>query len=237
LFVFLGHVENYAWVTALLLVYFLLVKRHLENGWPMWPALIALILAASFHMLAVFYTPTFLFLLRERDPETRQWRWRPDRSEGEVLLTILIVWALLLSTAQMSFEVDGLDNGLSRLVPLTMPKPPNLEGKYALFTLFSFDHLKMWLHFHWMSSPLGLVLLILLARTIRTRFETFLLVGVGCAFLWTWMWHPDRAQRDWDLFANLALPMNVLVGLLLVKMEHRLRAAWIGRRHREVERG
>ena len=64
-------------------------------------------------------------------------------------------------------------------------------------------------------------LLIALGWMIRGRFEKFLLVATACGFLWTWMWHPDRAERDWDLFANLALPMNLLVGLLLAPVYHR----------------
>jgi len=218
MFIFMGHVEHYAWVNALLVVYFLAVKRHLEQGRPLWPALVWLLLAASFHMLAVFYVPSFLFLLAERDPLTRRWRWRPSRNEAEWLLIIFIAWAAAVNAAPLLLYPAGLDNGLSRLVPLVKPIPPT----HYRFTLFSLAHLKMWLYFNRESSPLGLALLILLLWTIRTRFEKFLLVATGCAFFWTWIWHPDRGPRDWDLFANLALPMNILVGLLLARQANRL---------------
>ncbi|KPL05650.1 hypothetical protein AMJ85_11380, partial [candidate division BRC1 bacterium SM23_51] len=115
MFIFLGHVEHYAWVNALLAVYFLSVKRHLENGRPLWHALVWLLLAASFHMLAVFFVPSFLFLLAERDPATRRWRWRETRREREDLLMLFIAWAVLLSGLQLTLHVEGLDNGLSRL--------------------------------------------------------------------------------------------------------------------------
>jgi len=218
MFIFLGHVEHYAWVNALLAVYFLSVKRHLENGRPLWHALVWLLLAASFHMLAVFFVPSFLFLLAERDPATRRWRWRETRREREDLLMLFIAWAVLLSGLQLTLHVEGLDNGLSRLVPLAWPVGPT----HYRFTLFSLDHLQMWIHFHLNSSPLGLVALLFLVWTIRTRFEKFLLVATGCAFLWTWMWHPDFGKRDWDLFANLAVPLNILVGLLLARAAQRL---------------
>jgi len=218
IFIFLGHVEHYAWVNALLAVYFLAVKRHLENNSPLWLALGWFLLAASFHMLAVFYAPSFLFLLAEREPTTGRWHWRQSRKEREILLIIFIVWALALCVAQMVLFVAGLDNGISRLVPLSLPDAPT----HYRFSLFSLAHLKMWLYFHWKVSPLGLVLLALFFRTIRTRFDKFLLVATACGFFWTWMWHPDRGERDWDLFANLALPMNILVGLLLARWTQRL---------------
>jgi hypothetical protein len=218
MFIFLGHVEHYAAVNALLAVYFLSVKRHLDTRGPLWPALVWLLLAASFHMLAIFYLPSFLFLLGERNPATRRWHWSRPRAERENLLIISILWALSLCAAEMSLFVSGLDNGISRLVPIALPLAPT----HYRFSLFSLAHLQMWLYFHWKSSPLGLALLLLLARTIRARFERFLLVAVGCSFLWTWMWHPDRGRNDWDLFANLALPLNILVGLLLARLTRRL---------------
>lgn len=218
--IFVGHVEHYAWVNALLAVYFLAVKRHLETNGPLWPALAWLLLAASFHMLAVFYAPSFLFLLAERDPTTRRWHWRQSRGEREKLLIMLILWAISMCVAQSVLFVSGLDNGLSRLVPLTWPIGPT----HYRFTLLSLAHLKMWLYFHWKSSPLGLGLLVLFAWTIHTRFEKFLLAAIACGFFWTWIWHPDRGLKDWDLFANLALPLNILVGLLLARWVQRL--AW-----------
>jgi len=217
MFIFLGHVEHYAWVNALLVVYFLAIKRHLENGAPVWVAFGLFLLAASFHMLVLFYAPSFLFVLAERNPATGRWRWRHSRHQREALLVMFIAWAVLMALAEILLFVAGLDNGLSRLVPVKFPVGPS----HYRFTLFSLAHLKMWLYFHWMSSPLGLVLLILLIRSIRTQFDRFLLVAIACGFLWTWMWHPDRGQRDWDLFANLALPLNILVGLLLSRLVQR----------------
>jgi hypothetical protein len=221
MFIFLGHVEHYAWVNALLAVYFLAVKRNLENGRALWPAMLWLLLAASFHMFAVFYVPTLLYLLVERNEATGRRQWRPSLRDREIVLILLIVWAVWFCGSQMMLRVGGLDNNTERLVPLTQPARPS---RY-LFSLFSLAHLKMWLLFHWKSSPLGLALLVFLCWTIRTRCEKFLLIGVACGFLWTWMWHPDRAERDWDLFSNLALPLNILVGLLLARFSQRLNGA------------
>jgi hypothetical protein len=219
MFIFLGHVEHYAWVNALLAVYFLAVKRHLERGIPLWPALVWLLLAAGFHMLAVFYAPSFLCLLVERERATRRWRWRPTRRQGEILLLVFIGWAGLILAGMYLLPAAGLNNGVERLVPLAMSETPS---RYY-FTFFSLDHLKMWLYFHWMSSPLGLAGLALLVWTIRERFEKFMLVAVACGLFWTWIWHPDMGRPDWDLFANLALPMNILVGLLLARLVQRLK--------------
>jgi len=213
LFIFMGHVEHYAWVNAVLAIYFLAVRRHLERGAPLWAAELWLLAAASFHMLAVFFAPTLLFLLAGRDPLRGRWRWRTPRREREILLAIFVAWALVVSCAQLTLHVGGLDNGLSRLVPLRMPES---ESRYS-FTLFSWDHLRMWLYFHARSTPAGLAGLLLLGWLIRGKFQQCLLVAVACGFLWTWMWHPDRGRNDWDLFANLALPLNILVGLVLAE--------------------
>jgi len=212
--IFCGHVEHYAWVNALLTVSFLAVKRHLETQRPLWPAVALALLAASSHMLAVFYAPAFLYLTAARHPTRRRWDWRLSLRDREISLILVIVWAVWFCGSQLVFRVGGLDNGLQRLVPLRLPD----EEARHLFSLFSWAHLKMWLLFHWKSSPLGLGALILLGWTIRTRFEKFLLLATACGFFWTWMWHPDRAERDWDLFANLALPLNLLVGLLLARL-------------------
>ncbi len=211
LMIFFGHIEHYAWVNMLLAFFFVAAKRQIETNGPLTPALALLLLAAAFHMLAVFYVPAFLFLVCRRNPQTRRWEWATPQRDRENCLLLLIFWILWYCGSQLSLHVGGLDNNLTRIVPLRLADGPT---RY-FFPMFSWTHLKMWLYFHWLSSPLGLLLLILLARRIRSRFEWFLLTAVGCGFLWTWVWHPDRGRGDWDLFANLALPMNILVGLLL----------------------
>jgi hypothetical protein len=232
--IFMGHVENYAWVNALLALYFLAAKRTIERGVSLWYAEVCWLLATGFHMLAVFYTPTFLYLLVERKgagtgcqpvplpagagtgcqpvpPPARRWRWRVSKRDGEDLLLTFIAWSIGILTLQMSLTVWGLDNGVQRLVPLI----DRADDRFK-YSMFSWPHLKMWLYFHMRSSPLGLAGLVLLARWVRGKFYTFMLLAVACGFFWTWIWHADFAERDWDLFANLGLPLNILVGLLLV---------------------
>ncbi|MBM3335760.1 hypothetical protein FJY63_13970 [Candidatus Sumerlaeota bacterium] len=172
-------------------------------------------------MLALFFVPSFLYLLIRRDPATGRLCLAHTRHVHEILLVIVIVWSLLLCAAMLTLQVEGLDNNISRLVPLRFPLLPS---RYR-FALFSWDHAKMWLYFNWKSSPLGLAVLLLLCWTIRGRFARFLLLATACGFLWTWLWHPDRGLHDWDLFANLAVPLNVLGGLLLERYIRALKRA------------
>ncbi|MBD3267153.1 hypothetical protein GF373_10830 [bacterium] len=224
--VFVGHVENYAWVNAFFLLGFLWVRYWLRGEARAWPALMFYALACLSHMLALFYLPAYVYLLyKKRD-------WHPL----EILVPMLLFAGGVL-VAPLFGQILGTDNGLQRLVPWFETWARNHH-----FTFFSWAHWKMLAYFHqraamggliplgfewetlqslWYSPvlylglPLELPLLLYFRKRINTGFLQFLFVCVICGLCWTTLWHPDWGPLDWDLFSQFAIPLHVLFGLLV----------------------
>jgi len=201
--VLIGHVENYAWVNAFLILSFLGVQRWLDNRWKVWPAFVFLALACLSHMLAVFYAPAYIYLLyknRNFDPK-------------EVLLPV-IGFTMIIVVLSLGFDLMGTDNGLERLVPWG-----RIWAKNQFFTFLSSRHLEMLLYFHhraaFLGIPLEIPLLLILWKRIDTVFLRFLGICVLCGLAWTTLWHPDWGMRDWDLFSQFGISLHILLGLLV----------------------
>lgn len=224
--VFVGHVENYAWVNTFLLLSFYYAKAWIEGRWRAWPVALFYVLASLAHMLAVFYLPAFVYLF---------WRKR-DYHPLELVLPALL-FSLVLSLAPLFGTLLGTDNGLERLVPWF-----TTWAKNHYFTFASAAHLKMLAYFHqraayfgclslpfpiagletvwydpvlYLGVPLELPLLVFLRRRIQGLYLRFLLVASLCGLAWTTIWHPDWGPMDWDLFSQFAIPLHLLLGLVL----------------------
>ncbi len=212
-FLFMGHLENYAWVNALLVLYLALLRRHIERNAPLWPAASVLLLACLFHMLAVFTLPTLALAI---------WQWHRGRlkpalrimqEDFQRVLIVFVVATLFMALGPLVFQAAGLDNNTQRLVPLFHnPNPTKF-----FFTMFAPAHFRMLGYFIWKASPLGFPVLLALCWRIRTRYEWFVLGALGCSLAWEFVWHPDMGTADWDLFASFAFPLDILGGLLLIK--------------------
>lgn len=203
--VFVGHVENYAWVNTFLIWSFLEIQRWLDNGERLWPATVCLMLACLSHMLAIFYVPAFVYVL-----------WKNRRYPPmEILIPVLCLTGLI-SILSLTVQLLGTDNGLNRLVPLF-----HTWAKNHHFTFLSLAHFEILFHFHHRTAflliPLELPLLYYLRKEIDTLFLRFLFACVICGLVWTTIWHPDWGRRDWDLFGQFGIPLHVLLGLLVVK--------------------
>lgn len=202
--VFVGEVENYAWVNLFLLWTFLAVERYLDRRWPLWPACWFFFTAALFHMLALFYLPALFWVMYQRDD------FQPGEFAAPFLLFILLSAGILLT-----FPREGPDLDLGRLVPLFQ-----INRKGQLFTFFSSTHLELLLYFHRQASflrmiPVSWFVLIVCFRRIRTPFHKYLLICSLTGLGWTTVWHPDLGRLDWDLFSQMYIPLNVLAGWLL----------------------
>jgi len=201
--VFVGHVENYAWVNLFLIASWLWMRRWMQNQSPLWPAMTLFALACFSHMLALFYTPAIIYAL------CKNRRYNPY----EVLLPVF-GFTFLMIVLSSAFRLLGNDNGLERLVPLFSTWAENHH-----FTLLSWPHIKLLAYFHWRASILGLaadwLILLFLLRRINTPFLRFMFVNVICGLIWTTLWHPDWGMRDWDLFSQFAIPLHLITGLLL----------------------
>lgn len=201
--VFVGHIENYAWVNAFLLLTFLWGKYYIENQSPAWGVLVFFLLAWFSHMLAVFYIPAMVYLF---------WK-KPPPNSFEITLP-LIVYGITVSVLSLTGPMMGTDNGLERLVPWFKTWAKNHH-----FTFLSWKHLEMLGYFHHRAAflwiPIELPLLFWFRKRIDTLYLKFLFVCVCCGLFWTTIWHPDWGDKDWDLFSQFGISLHVLLGLLI----------------------
>ncbi len=201
--VFVGHVENYAWINAFLLLCFWQARRCLERNKALWPAITYFLLACLSHMAAIFYIPALLYFI-----------WKKKNYHPYEALIPILAFAALVVTLSLLFPMLGTDIGMERLVPLFHVHAPN-----QFFTFFSWDHLEILSYFHrhaaFLGIPIELPLLFLFRKRIQTDFLRFLLISVFCGLLWTTIWHPDWGRHDWDLFSQFAIPLHVLLGYLV----------------------
>ncbi|MBZ0258529.1 hypothetical protein K8I31_20850 [bacterium] len=200
--VFVGEVENYAWVNLFLILTFISIKRFLENDAPIWPALMFFFTAAFFHMLAFFYLPAVFWAMRKRPIQA--WEFLVPFSAFMVLQTAAVTM----------LPHEGIELSLNRLVPLF-----KLQRKDQWFTFFSYAHLQIKAYYHFHAGilflPLGWPIVIALRKRIQTPFLVFMLQCAILGLIWNTLWHPDLGWEDWDLFSQAAIPLHFLAGELL----------------------
>lgn len=201
--VFVGEVENYAWVNLFLLAAFIWIEPFLQKRAPAWPALTCFFLAVSAHMLALFYLPPLLWLIRRRT-DVKPWE----------LAAPLFVFLAFSTLGNALLPHEGIELSLTRLVPLF-----HIERKDQWFTFFSRAHLEIKTYYLFKAGifflPLGWPIVLILRRKIDSPFKRFLLHCAVIGFIWNTLWHPDMGWRDWDLFSQAAIPLHFLVGELL----------------------
>ncbi len=223
IYIFMGHLENYGWVNALLALFFILGIKYTKGRIQFVYVVAAWVLASFMHMLAIFYFPAllYLFLMPSFSPDfsnkegKKKIRFNlPAKSDIEHSLVVFVVFILMITLLPMFMRerVMMLDVGSLRLVPLFKITNPR-----HYFTMFSAAHFKMVFFFISQASVLGIPLLILLSGKIRENYHYFVLIGFICGFLWAFIWHPDMGQGDWDLFGSFAIPLNLLVGILIAE--------------------
>lgn len=222
-FIFMGHLENYAWVNALLALMYLLGMKYLEGKVRFHFIVLVWVIACFMHMLAVFFMPVILYLfvnpnkenaLSHRDNLISKLNL-PSKPEIEKSLIFLISFLLIIIFAPIVLRnrVIMLDVGSLRLVPLFKITNPR-----HYFTMFSLGHIQMMFYFISNASLIGIPLLILLAYRIKTPVHIMLLIGFLCGILWAFVWHPDMGYGDWDLFSSFAIPLNLLNGIIAAEI-------------------
>lgn len=201
--VFVGQVENYAWVNLCLLAWLMGMDSYFKGERRLWPVASLLFLAALFHMLALFYLPALFWAMR-RGPRFKAW---------EFLAPFCAFVGLSIGMSAF-LPGEGFELGLTRLVPFFETHRPD-----QWFTFFSRDHLEIKVYFLFYSGillmPLGWPIVIVLWRRIRTPYRRFLLLNALLGLGWFIVWHPDLGWIDWDLFSQPCIPLHFLAGVLL----------------------
>lgn len=206
--IFFGHVENYAWVSFFLVLSVYMLREYEQGRQSLWKVSLYYFLAVACHHLAVFYAPGYVYFFRGRRLE--------DHERLEILVPLLAC-VLFFIVVPLAVPTEGTELGLQRLVPWFSPWARN-----HYFTLFSVDHLRMLVFFHRTAAPFGvpflsLVLIAIYCRRLSSRFLKSLAVMSLCGVVWTTFWHPDWGYRDWDLFGQFGILANILAGLVLVQ--------------------
>ncbi len=211
--VFFGHVENYAWVSFFLVLSLYELREYEEGRQPLWKSIACFGLAVASHHLAIFYALGFAYFL---------WKRRIGHRERYEVVVPLLVCIAFLIVVPLVVKTEGTELGFQRLVPVFSP-----WAKNQLFTLFSVDHLRMIVFFNRTAAPFGvpflsLVLIVLFAWRLSTPFLRSVAVMAFCGLLWTTFWHPDWGYRDWDLFGQFGILANLLAGLLIAGATERI---------------
>lgn len=225
-FLFLGHIENYAFAYVCAVAVTLLGWRTARTRGALWPVVALWALGVGFHQAVAFMAPGVLALLVERRDGRLRWRG-PDRSDTVRCLLLVIALGLLfvVPTVVSAFHLIKLvtygttGRMIEFITPLSEAMDDQAEfgsqmGAWMRYTMFSAAHLRDVAMFQLWLCPLGLAALGILAVQRRDAGDAFLLLAGGSMFLWSSVWHPHMGWNDWDLWSLMAAPLNTAAALV-----------------------
>jgi len=138
-------------------------------------------------------------------------RLRAWRQSFKPWLLVLCPWLVYFSIrTALGFYAEPL---LHHVAPKGEPYD---HGTY-LYTFWSWEHLYDKSLFQWLLTPfavpVGLLMMFVAGRRWRRNgWLFFLAVFAISAVTWEILFYPQLRQRDWDLYASTAVPLNLLVG-------------------------
>ena len=211
---FHGHVENYAFVAAVMVVFLWAGLGYLEGRTPAWPAFAAVLFAFAFHLLGALLTvPALVLVVHGLAARERR---------GAMLATLAATLAAGVLAASLARGLYAGGSPWTQLLDgtlrvLTQPRDMQVAA------LFSWRRAgDVWSHIVQMG-PLSLVPVALLAlvlglpqRLRGVRGVFLLLAALGCygPALLTGEGNLGAA-RNWDLFAGPSLAV-AFAGLMLI---------------------
>jgi hypothetical protein len=194
-FVFLGHVENYAWPFAVSIWCFHFLKNALEAKGASWPVWVTAGLGALFHPMVLMIWPGLAWALRP---------WN-QRRVAEILISAVAV--VLIYDA---FLIFGNVSGFFQTAWITPLSRERLDARY---TLFSGAHFLEIASFHMKTMSAGLFLLAAFGSRLRHGWKSGLWLSAVGTLAWSLVWYPGQGLNDWDLFAWPAILVNLAGGL------------------------
>lgn len=198
---FFGDVENYTLTAVVILGYFLAAERFLQRRASIvWPSA-WLATAMMCHLLAGFLLPSLLYLWRVAN------RRRAGRQVGAGLLVLLGIITVTLLACHI---VWGLP--IERLLE---SHAGGHGGRYRdVLARPTLTHYWAQLNVLLLLCP-GVVLALPLAIApglARTERDVHLAIAAAAMLTFLLVWFPALGPReDWNLFANVAIPVSLLV--------------------------
>ncbi|MCS7286476.1 MAG: hypothetical protein RMK30_06055 [Anaerolineae bacterium] len=219
---FFGYIESYTIIPTGILAYLWLGIRFLRAQTGLFWPILCLSLTNAFHPSTIVLWPSALILLQSRS-------WRDRFKFALIPTTIALMVVALMEHGKHGIEaLLGVDfpGGADRrwFVPLRQP-----ETEWEHYTMFSWGHLVDIVNEQLLVAPFGLILIALLAKEGFRRVQGeerkilfFLSLASAFYLLFTWTWNPDYGGRkDWDLFACVGIPLNVLAAFMATRVWNR----------------
>ncbi len=205
---FFGYIESYSFMYVGILAYIFFGIRYLQGkGAFLWAGLF-LLLAASFHLSALFVLPSLFYLAFARPLGPSG-----SKNAGVKFANMVVLFCVV-------FVIGA---GLHLLRTYAMKESPGsfliypFGGGEGFYSFFSLAHLLDFLNHQLLVSPVSLVLwtvlLVLLWREINFRENVvrFLIWITTCSFGFALLADPKLGYaRDWDLFASCGLGVTLL---------------------------
>ena len=202
---FFGYVESYTLVYVGILAYFLFSLWFLEGKCSLMFPILALFLSISLHLSALYLLPSLIYLCMGRSKRgEKAFNWKGVF--GATVLLLVVVAGLFILSAQHPDKASPANYLLS------LSGSPNDP-----YSLFSFAHLADMLNQQFLISPVGIVLLPLIAFlglgkiNRKDKRVGFFIVVTLCSFVFAFVIDPELGYaRDWDLFSSTGLGYTLL---------------------------
>jgi len=187
-FVYLGHVENYAWPYALSVWCFVLARRCEEWGGKSWPVWAVATLAVFCHPMTLMICPGLLWAL---PPTCRKRQLEP------------LIAAIVVVGVTVFFQTFGNYSGFFQpnwILPLF---------EIGDSAVFSWAHWSQLFWFFLFSLPIGAVLLLWKGWRGWAGWRGGLIMTVLVTLAWSVVWNPTLGAADWDLFGWPSVFVNM----------------------------
>lgn len=216
---FFGYIESYTIIPTGIIAYLWYGARFLKGRSNLFWPIIWLSLTNAFHPSTIVLWPSALMLIKER-PKSEWLRFAAIPAAVALSVVALMEHGKHGIEALLGVDFPG---GADRrwFVPLRHP-----ETEWEHYTMFSWGHLVDIVNEQLLVAPFGLLLVILLGKEAFRKVKgeerkllIFLILASVLYLLFTWTWNPDYGGRkDWDLFACVGIPLNVLAAFMATKV-------------------
>jgi Tfp pilus assembly protein PilF len=228
---FFGYIESYTLMYAAMAGYLLFAMRYLKGEGKFWLPCAFMVLAASFHLSAIFIFPTLFYLAFARVPRGGRQNTRNSPITNAGILACTTAFMIL---GYYFVRLGSPEGSTAHL--LIYP----LGGGDKSYALYSPAHLLDLLNHQLLVSPVNLVVWGTLALSMRkvVSFEEpvvrFLAVLSLCSLGFALIIYPGLGYaRDWDLFAFTGLGTTLLALYLVLggfrTLHHKSRSGQTGK--------
>ena len=210
--IYFGYVESYSISSPLFLFAIGAYYVEVKNNRSIIPGLLIYFFACLFHMSLLAYYPAFLLLT------IILWRSKERRHSlvefiaATAIPILLIAMVIVLSNLQFggSFSQNIFDY-------LIIPLSPNESG----YWLFSPAHLIDMVNQLLLVAPAAIIIFITFnpfkRKYYKDHFNLFLALLSICGLVFLALFNTSFGiGRDWDLFSSIAIPLNILAGVVFI---------------------